>query len=86
MEKGIVTPEQCAKAGTDANECTMLNILHNDTHCTMYINSAVVSADLKNWYNAVHHLVTSIAVQAMEVPVLTVKLVLSCLQTMFFWL
>ena len=86
MDKEIVPPEQKAKAGTDANEDTMLRIFHNDIHRTMHINSAVISADLKNCYDAVHHLIASIAVQAMGVPVLAVKLVLSCLQTMLFWL
>ena len=86
MDKGIIPPEQIAKAGTDANVGTMLKHLHNDVHRTMHINSAVVSADLKNCYDAVHHSIASIAVQAMGVPVLAVKLVLSCLQTMFFWL
>ena len=52
----------------------------------MRINSVVVSADLKNCHNAVHHLNVSIVVQAMGVPVFTVKLVLSCFQTVLFWL
>ena len=86
MEKGTVPPEQIAKTETDANEGTMLNILHNDIHRTMHINSAVVGADLKNCYNAIHHSIASIAVQATGISVLSVKLVLSCLQTIFFWL
>ena len=52
----------------------------------MHINSTVVSADLKRCYDAVHHSITSIAVQAMEVSVLVVKQILLCLQTMFFYL
>ena len=52
----------------------------------MHVNSAVVSANLKNCYDAVHHPIISIAVQGMVVPVLTVKLVLLYLQTMLFWL
>ena len=64
----------------------MLKILRNDVHHTIDINSAVVSADLKNCYDVVHHSIASIAVQEMGVPVLAVKLVLLCLQTMFFWL
>ena len=86
MDKGMIPPEQIARAGTDANVGTVLKHLHNDIHRTMHINSAVVSADLTNCYDAVHHSIASIAVQAMGVPVLAVKLVLSCLQTMFFWL
>ena len=86
MDKGVVLSEQIAKAGTNANEGTMLKMFHNDIHQTMHINSAVVSADLKNCYNAIHHLIVNIAVQAMGVPVLAVKLVISCLQTMLFWL
>jgi hypothetical protein len=86
MDKGIVPPEQIAKAGTDANESTMLKMFHNDIHQTMHINFVVVSADLKNCYNAAHHSIASISVQAMGVPVLAVKLVLLWLQTIFFWL
>ena len=86
MNKGGVPPEQITKAGTDDNEGTMLKMFYNDIHQMMYINSAVASANLKNCYNVVHHSIASITVQAMGVPVLVVKLVLSCLQAMFFWL
>ena len=86
MEKGIVLPEKIAKVGTDANEDTMLKILHNDIHRIMHINSVVVSADLKYCYDVIHHSIASIAVQEMGVPVLAVKLVLLCLWTMFFLL
>ena len=65
MDKGIIPPEQIAKAGTDANVGTMLKKFHNDIHRTMHINSAVVSANLKNCYDAIHHSIASIAVQAM---------------------
>ena len=83
MEKGFVPPEQCEKSGTDVNEGKMLKIAHNDICCTIHINSAVVSANLRNCYNDVHHLIASITVQAMGVPLLTVKLVLSFFQTRF---
>ena len=46
-EKGIVPTKQCAKAGTNANEGPMLKTLHNDIHYTIYINSTMISADLK---------------------------------------
>ena len=55
MEEGIVPPEYIAKAGTDANEGSMLKIQHNDIHCRIGINSAAVNVDLKNCYNAIHH-------------------------------
>ena len=86
MESLIVLPEQITKAGSKTNEGTMLKILHNDIHHTVHISSAMVSADLKNCYDAIHHSIPSIVVQAMGVLVLVVKLVLSCLQTVFFWL
>ena len=69
MDRGIVPPERITKVGTDDSEGTMLKILHNDIHRTMNINSAVVSADLKNCYDAAYHLIASIAVRAMGVPV-----------------
>ena len=74
MDEGIVPPEQISKAGTDANEDVMLKILHNNIHRSMHINSTVVSANLRKHYDAVYHLITSIAVQVMGVPVLAVKL------------
>ena len=55
MEEEIVPPEYIAKAGTDANEGSMLKIQHNDIHCRIGINSAAVNVDLKNCYNAIHH-------------------------------
>ena len=65
LDKGIIPPEQIAKAGTDANQGAMLKKFHNDIYRTMHINPAVVSANIKNCYGAVHHSIASIAVQAM---------------------
>ena len=84
IDKGIIPPEQIAKAGTDANQETMLKMFHNEIHRTMHINSAVVSADLKNCYDAVHNLIANVAVQAMGLTLMAVKLVLSYLHIMFF--
>jgi hypothetical protein len=47
MDKGIIPPEQIAKAGTDAKVGTILKHFHNDIHRTMHINSMVVSANLR---------------------------------------
>ena len=86
QEKGIIPMEQIAKPGSCPDEGSMIKCLHNDINRTLHIPAAVVSADLGNCYDAVNHAMCSIALQAFGVPVLAVKLMLSCLQTMFFWL
>ena len=86
MDKEIVPPEQCAKSKVNPNEGSVIKLLHNDIHRTLHIDSTVVSADLANCYDAVNHAICSIALQALGVPFLAIRLMLSCLQTMFFWL
>lgn len=85
-DKSIISDEQIAKAGTSPNEGTMIKVLHNDIHRTLHIPSAVVSADLANCYDAVNHAICSIALQAFGVSIMAIRLMLSCLQTVYFWL
>jgi len=64
----------------------MSKTLHNDIHRTLHLPSAVVSADLKECYDAVNHAICSVGLQAFGVPILAIKLMLLVLQTMSFWL
>ena len=64
----------------------MLKIFHSDIHCTMHISSAVVSADLSQCYDAVVHAIAMMAMRAFVVPAVAIKLVITFLQTMYFWL
>ena len=47
---------------------------------------SVVSADLANCYDAVNHGVAALALLAFGVPHMAIALVLTCLQSMYFWL
>ena len=82
----IIPPEQCATSGVDCNQGSMLKVLHHDIHRTMHIPYGTVSADLANCYDAVHHSVAALALLAFGVPHMAVALVLTCLQSMCFWL
>ena len=83
---GIIPSEQCATPGVDQNQGSMLKIYHCDIHRTLHIPYSVVSADLANCYDAVNHAIAALALLSFGVPYMVVKLVLTCLQTMFFWL
>ena len=82
----IIPPEQCATPGVDANQGSMMKILHCDVHRTLHVPYSVVSADLANCYDAVNHAVAALALLCFGVPHMAIKLVLTCLQSMFFWL
>ena len=84
--KKIIPPEQCATAGVDSNQGSMLKVFHCDSYRTMHVPYSVISADLANCYDAVNHAVAALALLAFGVPYLAVKLVLTCLQSMYFWL
>ena len=85
-DKGIIPTEQLAKAGSQSKEGGVIKALSNDINRTLHIPSAVVSADLAQCYDAVNHAMCSIALQAFGVPILAIKFMLICLQTMNFWL
>jgi len=78
-EKGIIPDNQFATSGTN-------NKLAADINRTLHIPSAVVSADLSQCYDAVNHAMCSIALQAFGVPMMAIKFMLICLQSMKFWL
>ena len=64
----------------------MLKLLHSTIHQTLYISSTFVSANLANCYDVVHHALCSIVIQAFSIPILSIQLMLSCLEMMSFLL
>jgi hypothetical protein len=52
----------------------------------LHLVAGLPSIDLGNCYDAVSHPIASIAIQALKVPLMTVILALSVLQTMTFYL
>eukprot|EP00956_Cyclotella_meneghiniana_P037910 scaffold146600_cov36-Cyclotella_meneghiniana.AAC.1 len=52
----------------------------------LHVTAGIPSVDLGNCYDAVAHPIASIAMQALKVPLLTIVLSLSVLQTMTFYL
>ena len=85
-QKQVIPAEQCATPGIDQNQGSMLKIYHCDTHLALRIPYSVVSADLANCYDAVNHAVAALALLSFGLPHMAVKLVLTCLQSMYFWL
>ena len=81
-----IPAEQFAKAGTQAAHGVLCKILFCDMVRALHITAGLPSVDLGNCYDAVAHPIASIAMQALKVPVLTIVLSLSVLQTMTFYL
>ena len=52
----------------------------------LHLVAGLPSVDLGNCYDAVSHPIASIAMQALKVPLMTIVLALSVLQTMTFFL
>jgi hypothetical protein len=85
-EKGIIPDNQFATSGTNAVEGIFVKSMAADINRTLHIPSAIVSADLSQCYDAVNHAMCSIALQAFGVPMMAIKFMLICLQSMKFWL
>jgi hypothetical protein len=85
-DAGNVPLEQFTKRGTQAAHGVLCKVLFCDYVCVLHIVAGIPSVDLGNCYNAVSHPIASIALQAFKVPLLTVVLSLSVLQTMTFYL
>jgi hypothetical protein len=78
--------EQFAKRGTQAAYGVLCKVLFCDYVRSLHIVAGIPSVDLGNCYDAVSYPIASIALQAFCVPLLTVVLALSVLQTMAFYL
>jgi hypothetical protein len=85
-DAGNVPLEQFAKRGTQAVHGVLCKVLFCDYVRALHIIAGIPSVDLGNCYDAVSHPIASIALQAFRVPLLTVVLALSVLQTMTFYL
>jgi hypothetical protein len=85
-DAGHVPLEQFAKRGTQAAHGVLCKVLFCDYVRALHIVAGIPSVDLGNCYDAVSHPIASIVLQAFKVPLLTVVLSLSVLQTMTFYL
>ena len=84
--QNLIEPELFAVAGQSAPNATMAKIMFTDVCRTQHRNFAVASVDLGQYYDAVNHAFCSIAMQAFNVPLKAIRLMLLTLQTMKFWL
>ena len=82
----LIAQYQYAAPGKDGNKGTLLELFHNNIHDTMHIPLAIVSADLDQCYDAVHHSVSALGVQSFGVPQLVVNMMLACIQSMALWI
>jgi hypothetical protein len=85
-EQGIVPVEQFATKGTTSEEGGMGKLFKSDLVRVFHFTAAIESVDLGDCYDAVAHPCASIALQAFGVKLPMVKTMLTCLQTMKFYL
>lgn len=85
-DNGMVPVEQFARRGTQATSGVLTKVLFCDMIRALHEMAGIPSVDLGNCYDAVAHPIASIALQAFQVPLVTVALSLSVLQTMTFFL
>lgn len=85
-DAGIIPVEQFARRGTQAAHGVLCKVLFCDMTRALHLIAGLPSVDLGNCYDAVSHPIASIAMQALKVPLMTVVLALSVLQTMTFYL
>jgi hypothetical protein len=85
-DNGMVPVEQFARRGTQASSGVLCKVLFCDMIRALYEMAGIPSVDLGNCYDAVAHPIASIALQAFQVPLATIVLSLSVLQTMTFFL
>jgi hypothetical protein len=85
-DAGIVPVEQFARRGVQSAHGVLCKILFCDMMRALHLVAGLPSVDLGNCYDAVAHPIASIALQALKVPLMTVVLALSVMQTMTFYL
>ena len=85
-DNGMVPVEQFARRGTQASNGVLCKVLFCDMMRALHEMAGVASVDLGNCYDAVAHPLASIALQAFMVPVTSVVLMLTVLQSMTFHL
>jgi hypothetical protein len=85
-DKGLIPTEQFARRSTQAAHGVLCKVLFCDVVRALHLTAGLPSVDLGNCYDAVSHLIASISLQAFKVPLMTIILSLSVLQTMTFYL
>jgi hypothetical protein len=78
----IIPAEQCAKKGSQATEGVLTSGLFYDVAWALHKTAAIESVDLANCYDAVAHLIASIALQSFKVCKVMVEMMLYVLKTM----
>ena len=84
--RGIIPVEQFAKGGSRPQEGCLVKTLFGDRARILHRSAAIDSVDFHSCYDAVAHPIASIALQAWAVPLIMVKVMLSVLQTMRFFI
>jgi hypothetical protein len=85
-DAGIIPSEQFACRGAQAAHGVLCKVLFCDMVRALHFVAGLSSVDLGNCYDAVSRPNASIAMQALKVPLMTIVLALSVLQTMCFYL
>ena len=85
-DNGLVPVEQFARRGVQASHGVLCKVLFCYMMRALHEMAGIPSVDLGNCYDAVAHPIASIALQAFQVPLTTIVLSLSVLQTMTFFL
>ncbi len=82
FQGGIIPAEQFAKRGSQATEGVLTSGLFCGITWVLHKTAAIESVDLANHYDAVAHLITSIALQSFKVCKVMVAMMLYVLKTM----
>jgi hypothetical protein len=86
LAKGIVPSEQIAKKDSRPQNGNLLKTFHYDKSRVLHHTASIQSVDLFSCYDSVAHPIASVALQSFGVSFLMVKVCLSALQTMKFFL
>jgi hypothetical protein len=84
--KGLIPAEQFAKAGTRCQDGCLIKGFHCDRARILHHSASISGVDFHSCYDSVQHPLTSVALQAWGVSLMMVKVMLSVLQTMRFFL
>jgi hypothetical protein len=82
----IISVDQFAKRGSQATEGVLTSGLFCNIAWALHKNTAIESVDLANYYDAIAHPITSIALQSFKVRKVMVAMMLYVLKTMTWYL
>jgi hypothetical protein len=83
---GVIPQEQFAKAGSKCQDGCMIKLFHYDRARVLHWTSGIGSVDFFSCYDSVAHPIASVALQAWGISLMMIKVMLSVLQTMKFFL